>query len=183
MKHDQILEQLLADAEHNPNVLAFFIFGSVATGTHRVDSDIDTITILRENNPTSGIDNTSVEGIKVGNIFLTYDILVHSIETVPYLLHPLINAKLLFNQEGNVQPLIEKLRNYFVEHPDIVDQWNSYYQQNKKEKAQFGHEKTTIVDVWNELEKRYSNGKTKRRFFSSFYMTNPLIFSLLKKLL
>ena len=183
MKHDQILEQLLSDAESNLDILGFFIFGSVASGTHRVDSDIDTITVLRENKPTSGIDNTPVEGVKVGNIYFTYEILVHSVETVPYLLHPLGEAKLLFDREGNVQPLIDKIRGYFVDHPEVVDQWNSYYELLKEEKAQFGYEKTTIVDVWNELEKRYSNGKIKRPFFNSFYMTNPLIFSLLKKLL
>lgn len=183
MKHDGILKQLVADAESNPNILGFLIFGSVATGTHREDSDIDVITVLRTNKPTSGIDNTPIEGIKIGNIYFTYDILVHSVETVPYLLHPVGSAKLLFDREGSIQPLLEQIRDYFADHPEIIDEWNGYYEQLREEKAQFGYEKTTIVDVWNELEMRYSGGKIKRRFFSSFYMTNPLIFSLLKKLL
>ena len=65
----------------------------------------------------------------------------------------------------------------------MVDEWNGYYRLLKEEKAQFGYEKTTIVDVWNELEKRHSGGKIKRRFFYAFYLTNPRIFSLLKRFL
>ncbi|MCK4897541.1 MAG: nucleotidyltransferase domain-containing protein [Anaerolineales bacterium] len=183
MKHDEILKQLVADAERTPNILGFLLFGSVATGTQREDSDIDVITVLRTGKPTSGIDNTPIEDIKVGNIFFTYEIFVHSVETVPYLLHPLGEAKLLFDREGSIEPLLEKIKDYFADNPEIVDEWNRYYGLLKQEKAEYGYEKTTIVDVWNELEKRHSGGKTKRRFFSSFYMTNPLIFSLLKKLL
>ena len=183
MKQDEILNQLMTNAEDNRNVLGFFVFGSVATGTHRENSDIDVITILKANNPESGIKNFPVDGIKVGDLFFTHEILIHSVENVPYLLHPLVDAKLLFDRDGTVKPLVERTRAYYANHPEIVDEWNNYYNLLKEEKAQFGYEKTTIVDVWNDLEKRYSNGKTKRRFFNTFYMTNPLIFSLLKKLL
>ncbi|MFN2196377.1 MAG: hypothetical protein ACK2UW_09670 [Anaerolineales bacterium] len=82
-----------------------------------------------------------------------------------------------------IAPLLEKVRAYFDNHPEIVAEWNDYYQQMKQEKAQFGYEKTTIVDVWNELEKHYSSGKIRRPFFNSFYFTNPLVFSALKKFL
>lgn len=183
MKHEEILRQLVANAERNPNVLGYIVFGSVATGMQRENSDIDVITVLRTNKPTSGINNTTVDGIKVGDLYFTYDVLIHSIEEVPYLLHPLGEAKLLFDRDGKIKPLLDNIRAYYANHPEIVDDWKKYYKLLKEEKAQFGYEKTTIVDVWNELEKRYSNGRTRRRFFNSFYMTNPLIFSLLKKLL
>jgi predicted nucleotidyltransferase len=183
MKHDRILQDLVADAQSNPNILGFLLFGSVALGTHREDSDIDVITVLHTNKPTSGINNTSINGIKVGNIFFTFSILTQSVETVPYLLHPLGEATLLFDRDGQIKPLLETIKQYFAVHPEIVDEWKEYYQQLKDEKAQFGYEKTTIVDVWNALEKRYSGGTIKRQFFSSFYMTNPMIFSVLKKLL
>jgi len=183
MKHEEILRQLVAEAESDPNILGFLIFGSVATGTHREASDIDVITVLRTNRPASGLNNTVIDGIKVGNIFFTYGVLIHGVETVPYLLHPLGGAKLLFDREGMIKPVLERIRVYFADHPGIVDEWNGYYQQLREEKAQFGYEKTTIIDVWNELEKRYSGGKTKRRFFSSFYMSSPRIFSVLKRFL
>lgn len=183
MKHDEILKQLVAEARDDPNVLGYLLFGSVAKGTQREDSDIDVITILQANNPAWGINNTVNDGIKVGDIFLTYDVLAESVEAVPYLLYPLVEAKLLVDRDGRITPLLEMLKTYFNGHPEIVAEWDGYYQQMKEEKVQFGYEKTTIVDVWNELEKQYSGGKTRRRFFDSFYFTNSLVFSILKKFL
>lgn len=183
MKHDMIVTQLLAEAEGDPNTVGFLLFGSVATGTHRQDSDIDVLTVLRTSRPSSGIENTSRDGIEVGNLYFTYEVLVASVESVPYLVHPLAKAKILFDREGLVTPMLERIRAYFAEHSAIADEWREYYKLLAEEKAEFGHERTTIVDVWNELEKRYSGGRTKRPFFNSFLMTNPRLFSILKRFL
>ena len=108
-----------------------------------------------------------IDDIKVGNIFFTYKVLTHSINTVPYLLHILGIAKLLFDREHTIQQLLEKINNYFVKNPEIADEWKQFYRQLEEEKKEFGCEKTTIMDVWNELENRYSGGKIKRIFFRS----------------
>ncbi len=183
MKHDKILKQLIEKAKSDPNALGFLVFGSVASGTHHEKSDIDVMTVLREQKPSSGIENTVIDGIKVGNLFFTFQVLTHSVDTVPYLLHPLGNAKLLFDRENTIEPLLEEIKYYFVENPEIEDEWNQHYRRLKEEKIQFGYEKTTIIDVWNELEKRHSGGKIKRSFFNSFYFTNARIFSILKRFL
>jgi hypothetical protein len=182
MKHEVVLKQLLAEAESNPNTLGFLVFGSVAIGNHNEQSDIDTLTVLQINKPSSGIKNTIIDGIKVGNMFFTHEILVQSIKTVPYLLYPLANAKLLFDRENTINPLLKKINKYYGEHSEVRNKWINYYRQFKQEKAQFGYEKTTIIDVWNELEKEYT-GRSKRPFFNAFYLTNPTIFSLLKRFL
>jgi len=96
MKHEIILKQILAEAESSQNTLGFLVFGSVATGTHTEQSDIDTLTVLQKSKPSSGIKNTIIDGFKVGNLYFTYEILVQSIKNVSYLLYPLANAKLLF---------------------------------------------------------------------------------------
>ena len=183
MKHEQILEQLLVTAKSDPNTLGFLVFGSVASGTHHEKSDIDVITVLRKQKPSARLENTEINGIKVGNMFFTYEILTRSVTTVPYLLHPLGNAKLLFDRENTIKPLLKKINEYFNKNAEIENEWNRYYKQLKEEKIKFGYDKTTIIDVWNELEKRYSGEKIKRPFFNSFYFTNPLIFSLVKRFL
>lgn len=136
MSHDTLLKQLVAETKSDSNKIGFLLFGSMARGTHHEDSDIDVITILRTSQPTSGINNTLVEGIKVGNIYFTYDILIHSVEAVPYLLHPLAEAKLLFEREDMIKPLLDKIQIYFEHHPEIVEEWHGYYQQliNKTDK-------------------------------------------------
>ena len=183
MKHDQILEQLLVEAKSDQNTIGFLVFGSVASGTHHEKSDIDVMTVLRKHKPSSGIKNTVINDIKVGNLFFTYQVLTHSVNNVPYLLHPLGNAKLLFDRENTIKPLLGEINAYFHENPEMEGDWNQYYRQLREEKMQFGHEKTTIIDVWNELERRHSGGEIKRSFFNSFYMTNARIFSLLKRFL
>ena len=183
MKHERILEQLLLKAKNDHNIVGFLVFGSVATGTNHEKSDIDVITIFRKQKPSSGIKNTVTDGIKIGNVFFTHEILTRSVKTVPYLLHPLGNAKLLFDRENMIEPLLKEIKDYFNENPELENAWSRYYKLLKEEKMQFGHEKTTIIDVWNELEKRYSGGKIKRPFFNSFYLTNPFIFSVLKRFL
>jgi hypothetical protein len=182
MKHEIILRKLLTAAESNPNTLGFLVFGSVATGTHTEQSDIDTLTVLQKSKPSSGIKNTIIDGIKVGNMFFTREILIQSVKTVPYLLYPLVNAKLLYDRENAISPLLKEIKKYFDENSAVRNKWINYYKRFKQEKAQFGYEKTTIIDVWNELEKEYT-GRSKRPFFNAFYMTNPIIFSLLKRFL
>ena len=182
MKHEVILKQLLAEAESNPNTLGFLVFGSVATGTHTEQSDIDALTVLRKSKPSSGMRNTIIDGIKVGNMFFTHSILFQSIETVPYLLYPLANAKILFDRENTISPLLKEINEYYGKNPEVRNKWVNYFKRFKQEKAQFGYEKTTIIDVWNELEKEYT-GRSKRPFLNAFYLTNPTTFSLLKRFL
>ena len=183
LKHVEIVEKLVSEADANSNIIGLLLFGSVATGTHRENSDIDIISILQSNKPGFGIENRRIDGIKIGNLFLTFDILKHSVETVPYLLYTLDNARLLFDRNERIYPLREEIKKYFVDHPETVREWNVHLEQFVKEKALYGYEKTTMIDVWNDLEKRYSGGRIRRQFFNSIYMTNPLFFSLLKKLL
>jgi hypothetical protein len=170
-------------ARTDPSIAGFLVFGSVARGTHREDSDIDVLTVLASDDTASGIRNRVVEGIKVGDLYFSRATLTHSIETVPYLLHPLGGATLLLDRDGTLGPLLGRIRDYFTVHPEIDAEWQAYYDLLKTEKARYGHEKTTIIDVWNELESRYSGGRTRRRFFNAFYMTNPRIFSVLKRLM
>jgi predicted nucleotidyltransferase len=183
LKHEEILSRLVVDAEADASVVGFLVFGSVARGTHREDSDIDVLTVLASDDAASGIRNRVVDGIKVGDLFFSRATLVDSVETVPYLLHPVGEATLLLDRDGTLGPLLGRIREYFTAHPDIAAEWQAYYDLLRAEKAKYGHEKTTIIDVWNELESRHSGGRTRRRFFSAFYLRDPRLFAVLKRLM
>ncbi len=182
-KHAEIVRQLAAEAEADPNVVGFLVFGSVAAGTQRPDSDIDLASVLQIGKPASGIRRSMIDGLQVGNLFLTYEVFSHGVRNVPYLLHPLAGARLLLNRKGLIKPLCDQLQTYFSNHPEVVGEWEAYYRRLKAEKAQFGCEQTTIIEVWNEMEKRHSGGRIRRRFFNAFYMTNSRVFNILKKFL
>ena len=185
LKHEGVLEKLKLKAKRNPNAIGFLVIGSVATKTHNEKSDVDVITILRNQKPSSGINSVMVDGILVDSLFFTYNIFAKSVNTVPYLLHTLVDSKLLFDRENTIGPLVSKVKDYFAKRPQLVDQWNQYFKESKEIKLQTGcragNNGKTIIDVWNELEKRYSGGKIKRPFFNSFYLTNSILFSLVKR--
>jgi predicted nucleotidyltransferase len=186
-KHVQILGELLEEAKSDPNTLGYMVFGSVASGTHNEKSDLDVITILRSCKPSSGINKIVVDGLVVDSLFMTHDVLTRSVNTVPYLLQPLGKAKLLFDRENAIKPLLARINDFFAENPEIESEWNDYIKHSNEVKlktgCRVGSHGNTIIDVWNELEKRYSDGKIKRPFFNSFYLTNPHIFSLVKRFL
>ena len=89
MKPNRHLNSYLQRPKSGPNTLSFLVFGSEALGKHHEKSDIDVITVLRNQKPSAGLENTLFDGIKVGILSFNYEILAHSVNTVPYLLHPL----------------------------------------------------------------------------------------------
>jgi len=182
MKHDAILASLVEQAKADPSIVGFLVFGSVARGTHREDSDIDVLTVLL-GDTQARITNRVIDGIKVGDLSFARGTLEHSVETVPYLLHPLGEATVLLDRDGTIAPLLARIRTYFADHPEIAAEWSASYEHLRVEKATYGYEKTTIIDVWNELERRHSGGRIRRRFFNALYLTNPRIFSLVKRLM
>ena len=184
-KHKHVLKKLLEEAKEDPNTSGYLVFGSVAAGTFNENSDLDVISILKTSKPSSGIKKAMIDDLVVDSLFMTEEVLIKSIQMVPYLLHTLTGSKLLFDREGSIKPLIEKIIHYFRENPKIDNEWKNYIKQSNEVKSKTGcransHGKT-IIDVWNDLEKRYSNGKIKRPFFNSFYFTNSFIFSLVKR--
>jgi len=166
MKHASLLERLVNEEKERSNTLGILVFGSAATGTEREDSDLDLMVIHKDHVVNAGVEDQYVNGIKVGKTFFTFETLVESVETVPYLLNVVANGKLLFDGSGDIAPLLEKLRAYFASRPDVLAEWDRIYDRFREEKRRFGYEQTTIVDVLNELEAKYSGGAMKRTFFT-----------------
>ena len=59
-------------------------------------------------------------------MFFTHEILVQSIKTVPYLLYPLANAKVLFYSENTIDQLLIEIIKYYDENPEIRNKWVNY---------------------------------------------------------
>jgi len=84
---------------------------------------------------------------------------------VPFLLHMFSEARILFDRRGSVAPVIQNLRQYFAEHPDVVAEWTRFKRLHQDEKNGPACARTTIVQRWDELEDKYSGGTRKRTFF------------------
>jgi predicted nucleotidyltransferase len=162
---EEVLDKMVNQVKADENLLGILLFGSVASGTHTWKSDIDLIFIYETHEPPWGLDNRFVDGIAVQYFFTTLDTLIQNQKTVPYLLHMFSEAKILFDRHGSVAPIIDKIRRYFAENPEVEADWMRIKQQHQVEKKGPECAQITIIQRWDELEDKYSGGVRKRTFF------------------
>jgi predicted nucleotidyltransferase len=160
-----VLHKVVTELKADPNLLGILLFGSVASGTETWKSDIDLIFVYQTHDPPSGLVNRWVDGIEVQYFFTTLDALVENQQTVPYLLHMFCDAKILFDRHATVTPVIAQLNQYFDTHPEIATEWIQFKKLHQVEKKGPNCAQKTIIERWDELEEKYSNGARKRTFF------------------
>ncbi len=163
---EEILDRLVTEQKKDDNLLSILLFGSVASGTQSWKSDIDLIFIYETYDPPSGLVNRWIDGIEVQYFYATLEELVENAKTVPYLLHMFHNAKILFDRHGTVAPIIGRLKEYFTAHPDIAREWTELKELHQVEKKGPACQQTTIIQRWDEMEQKYSDGRPKRTFFT-----------------
>jgi hypothetical protein len=88
----------------------------------------DVLTVLRADDTKAAIHNRMLDGIKVGDMSFSVATLEHSVETLPYLLHPLVEAKVLLDRDGTVSPLLDRIAANFDAHPEVVAEWPAAYE-------------------------------------------------------
>ncbi len=162
---EEVLEKVVNQLKADENLLGILLFGSVASGTHTWKSDIDLIFVYQTHEPASGLVNQFMDRIAVQYFFTTLETLVENQEIVPYLLHMFSEAKILYDRHGSITPITERIKQYFVEHPEVVDDWLRFKELHQVEKKGPACAQTTIIQRWNELEEKYSGGIRKRTFF------------------
>ena len=75
-------------------------------------------------------------------------------------------GKIIFDRDGSVTPIVDALRQYFAQHPEIQEEWLRIKELHQVEKKGPQCGQVTIIDRWNQLEEKYSNGLRKRTFFN-----------------
>lgn len=162
---EEVLDKVVNELKADENLLGVLLFGSLALGTHTWKSDIDLIFVYQTHEPDFGLINKFVDGVAVQYFFTTLDTLIQNQEAVPYLLHMFAEAKVLYDRHGSVTTVVELLRQYFAEHPEVEADWIQIKAQHQVEKKGSECEQTTIIQRWDELEEKYSGGTRKRTFF------------------
>jgi predicted nucleotidyltransferase len=164
---EEVLDKVVNQLKVDENLLGILLFGSVAKGSHTWKSDIDLIFVYENHDPSSGLVNRFVDGIAVQYFFITLDALVENQEVVPYLLDMFCEAKILFDRNRSITPVVGRIEQYFAEHPEIEAEWTRIKKHHQVEKNGPACAQTTIIQRWDELEDKYSGGVHKRTFFRS----------------
>ena len=165
MLQEAVLDKVVNQMKADENLIGILLFGSVASKTHTWKSDIDLIFFYENHQPSSGLVDRYVDKIQVQYFFTTLDTLTQNQASVPYLLHLFCNGKILFDRHGTVAPVIDQLKQYFAVHPEIEADWVRFKELHQVEKKGPACAQTTIIERWDELEAKYSEGTRKRTFF------------------
>jgi predicted nucleotidyltransferase len=165
MLQEEVLDKVVTQAISDENLIGILLFGSLASGTHTWKSDIDLIFVYQSCQPSSGIANIIVDGVMVQYFFTCFETLVENQKSVPYLLHIFCDAKILFDRHGAFTPVVNQIEGYFLAHPEVQDEWTRIKNLHQVEKKGPICAQTTILQRWDELEQKYSDGTRKRTFF------------------
>lgn len=165
LMQELVLQKMVHQAQEDENILGLLLFGSVVSNTHTWKSDIDLVLIYNKHEPDSGLIKYFLSGVVIDKFYATLENLITNQKTVPYLLHMFAEGKILFDRDGSVTPVIEALKKYFAQHPEIQEEWVQIKELHQVEKKGPQCAQVTIIDRWNQLEDKYSDGSRKRTFF------------------
>ncbi len=110
-----LAEKMVDKLKTDPNVLAIMVYGSVATRTVTVESDIDLLLLVKEipdNVDIFGIRRTSIEDIPVDLAYKTVEQVLNQIDYEAgswYSSSVMINSVILYDPEGQAETLRRRI--------------------------------------------------------------------------
>jgi len=160
----KIVDEIVKEWKDKPDVVAINIFGSVAEGRERPDSDVD-IEIIIDGKVDWKFENEKRYGLRVDVVLCSKEDLLDIVEKYPYLCYEYIYEKFVYDPQGLMQDVLKRLKTYFDEHPEVVKFWDEKRNKMKKAKAA-GKKAENAYRVFDEAEIKFSKEhKVTRSFF------------------
>jgi predicted nucleotidyltransferase len=97
--HKKIVNEIVEEQKKNSNVIAINLFGIVADGKERPDSDVDIEIIINEGKEWKWFKQNKY-GIHIDFVRCSRNHLLHQIEEYPYLCHIYLDKKVIYDIEG-----------------------------------------------------------------------------------
>ena len=161
---EKIAEEVIEELKNDPSVVGIEIAGSLARGDIRPDSDID-FGVTSESIETHQFIEEYRSGIKIDMSIEPLNMVLQSIETHPFLWYTTILSKIVYDPKGYLKQIHDRLEEYFENHPEIVEFWETKRSQLKAAKMR-GEEQEGFRSVLDEAEMKFSKEKRiTRKFF------------------
>ena len=163
--HQKIVNEIVEEYKKNKSTLAITLFGSLARGEERKDSDVDIEIISEDAKKWKLKQDDEKYGIKIDLVICPKKHLLYQVEKYPYLCYDYLSEKIIYDPKGFMKDLKEKLKKYFDRHPKIVEFWEKKLNIMKENKAK-GQDPKDAIKSYDEAERLFSEEhKVTRDFF------------------
>jgi predicted nucleotidyltransferase len=163
LKHYRIVKELAEKYKKDKNVSGIYIFGSLASGKAKKDSDIDIEILLKKSKKEYELRHKDIDGIHIDLSLPREDYLIEIFKKYPYLAYSALKYNILYDPEGILKKYLELTEKYFQEHPEMKIfwrkkelAWKNYKKLRKAGKAKDGE---NYFDIMAELKR--NKGKLK----------------------
>ena len=149
---ERILDKKCDKLKKNPDVIGFFLIGSMAKGTATENSDID-IEIIYLSGDNYVLKDEFVDGVKIGLGLDSLNSFIEDCDTHPENAYSALHSKILYDPEGIILKGIKKVKDFFKKNPQVLQYWrkNEMEYQNLKRNQK---SRKTYFDVIKELNKK-----------------------------
>ena len=132
--HKRIVDEIIEEQKKNSKVITINLFGSVAEGNERPDSDVDIEIIINEGKEWKWFKQNKY-GIHIDFVRCSKNHLLYQIEKYPYLCYGYLDEKVIYDPEGFMKEVKKKIGNYMNKHSEVVRFWENKLKIMKKNKA------------------------------------------------
>lgn len=162
--HQKIVNEIVEAYRRDESTVAITLFGSLARGEEREDSDVD-IEIVSEDAEVWELQQDEERyGIPIDLVICPKEHLLHQFERYPYLCHDYLNEKILYDPRGFMKDFQKKVKRYFDEHPEAAGFWEEKLRVMKENKAK-GQDLKNAIESYDEAERVFSDEKRVTRDF------------------
>jgi len=130
--HQKIVREIVEEQKKDPSVIAITLFGSLARGEERSDSDVDIEVISKKAKKWELKQDERRYGIKIDFQITPKDKLIRNIKKYPYLCYDYLTEKILYDPEDFMKGIRKGLKGYFDKHPEVISFWEKKLKIMKK---------------------------------------------------
>jgi predicted nucleotidyltransferase len=143
------------------------LFGSLARGEETEGSDVDIEVVSEDAQEWEFRQTEQRYGIPIDLVICPKDHLLDQVERYPYLCYEYLRERIIYDPDGFMTRIRDRLEPYFDNHPEIVAFWEEKLRIVRENKAR-GEDAKNAVESYDEAEILFSDEhRVTRDFFRS----------------